>query len=370
MRVLVLSMGTRGDVELGALLGGALRRRGHRVTLAASSFHRALAEAEGLDWSSVGSGTREQLVALMRELLALPDLAARGAGYHRRWIHPQLAESMGELESAIARSDYVVNNLKLVWRRGGTVAPGAALTYEPPSVVDHLAAHATRTADHRGRILELVALNRQLVDPEHRWGDVYRFTGFWSHPERGVPSAQLAGFVDAGPPPVVLTLGSMAAARPAAWLAAASAALDRAAARAVIVAGWSELATQALRSERILVVEEAPYDWLLPRASCVVHHGGCGTVAATLRAGRPSIVMPHTTSQRNFAAILTRERLACGTLDPASMTADELADALLRAADPTVAAAAARWRETIRGESGLSTAADLVEAHAREVGAS
>jgi hypothetical protein len=41
-----------------------------------------------------------------------------------------------------------------------------------------------------------------------------------------------------------------------------------------------------------LLSEDCPHDWLFPQVSCVVHHGGAGTTAAGLRAGRASVVVP------------------------------------------------------------------------------
>lgn len=40
------------------------------------------------------------------------------------------------------------------------------------------------------------------------------------------------------------------------------------------------------------MIDEAAHDWLFPRVAAVVHHGGCGTTAAGLRAGRPTLVCP------------------------------------------------------------------------------
>jgi sterol 3beta-glucosyltransferase len=38
--------------------------------------------------------------------------------------------------------------------------------------------------------------------------------------------------------------------------------------------------------------ESIPHDWLFPKMELVIHHGGAGTVAAGLRAGKPTIIKP------------------------------------------------------------------------------
>ena len=35
-----------------------------------------------------------------------------------------------------------------------------------------------------------------------------------------------------------------------------------------------------------------PHEWIFPQCSCVIHHGGAGTLARTLQSGVPSIIVP------------------------------------------------------------------------------
>jgi sterol 3beta-glucosyltransferase len=250
--------------------------------------------------------------------------------------------------------------------RAGRIVPGANVTYEPPGSLENLAKHAPRLARHGGALLELVALSEALVDPEGRWGAPYRFTGFWRAPWQGAwsPPAELEAFLANGPPPVVVTMGSMVMFDADRLLGAVVQALGSAGARAIVIGGWSELPAADRVPDFVHCVKEAPYDWLLPRASCVLHHGGCGTVSAVLRAGKPSILMPQISSQRHFAAILVREGLVAGVLDAAAPNADALAGALDRVAgDPTLAASAKRWQAAVRDDPGVSAAADAIEDH-------
>ena len=50
--------------------------------------------------------------------------------------------------------------------------------------------------------------------------------------------------------------------------------------------------TSPRSSDDVLVVRDIPHDWLFPRTAAVVHHGGAGTTAAGLRAGRPTLICP------------------------------------------------------------------------------
>jgi UDP:flavonoid glycosyltransferase YjiC (YdhE family) len=68
-------------------------------------------------------------------------------------------------------------------------------------------------------------------------------------------------------------------------------ALRRTGQRAVIATGWGGLSRADLPKE-VFAVDAIPHDWLFPRMAGVVHHGGQGTTAASLRAGVPTAIIP------------------------------------------------------------------------------
>jgi hypothetical protein len=264
------------------------------------------------------------------------------------------------------RCDYFVSNMKLAMARGQDVIPGAFVTYDPPRAVADLAVYGSDR--HRGRILELVAISRRLVDPGEVWGEQYRFTGFWNTLEgrAWAPPPQLEAFVSAGDAPVVLTMGSMVMFDAQRLLRTFAQALRTAGRRGVVVSGWAGLAPRV--GEEVLVAEEVDYEWLFPRAACVIHHGGCGTLGAVLRAGRPSILLPQLTAQEDFGRALVRERLATGVFEARALEAGALAQALGQALhDEAVAASVRDWQARVREEGGLALAADLIQAHWRGV---
>jgi UDP:flavonoid glycosyltransferase YjiC (YdhE family) len=215
-----------------------------------------------------------------------------------------------------------------------------------------------------------VAINKALVDPTDAWGAPQHFTGFWAARDGTSwrPAADLVHFLQDGPPPVVVTMGSMVMFDSAQLLEDLAQALRLIGQRAVVIAGWSGISRDQASGGPFCVVEEVPYDWLFPRAACVVHHGGCGTVAAVLRAGIPSILLPQITAQEHFGTMLAREHLTPGIFDTQELRPAELALALHRATtDEEFRQAARAWQEVILGETGVKTAADLIEAHWHDI---
>ena len=371
MHVSMLILGTRGDLELFLMLGRELGSRGHRVVLASSAFYEARVRGVGLQWEQIGDGSLEELVSILRSLPSGPDHKRRVESYYRRWVRPQISASVDRIKCMAGAADYFINNLRSVWTRGGEVIPGANVTYDPPGSVGNLAKYAPRLLEREGAVREIVALNKALIDPENRWGDRYRFTGFWQHrePSPWHPSAELVQFLDGGAPPVVVTMGSMVMFDTDDFVGRVVEALRLSGQRGVVVSGWSGLSGLDSSSGTVYCASEIPYDWLFPRASCVIHHGGCGTVAAVLRAGRPSILLPQISSQEHFGEILSRENLVTGVYAVDTVPPDDLAAAIRRAlTDDGCGESARHWQKVVAEDPGVGAAADLIEAHRDELG--
>ncbi|HUE15993.1 MAG TPA: glycosyltransferase [Planctomycetaceae bacterium] len=367
MQVFILSLGTRGDVELFLTLGRELARRGHRVRFAAAALYEARIRDSGLLAVPLGGGTLEQLQTLLSSLSTVPQ-RERPRLFFERWVEPQLPLALHQIHRLTAEIDFFICNMKLGLRRAGRIIPGAAVTYDPPDSLEDL--RRNREPEHRGRLIEIVALSKALIDPDGLWETDYHFTGFWDEPTSATwePPADLLRFVQGDPPPVVLAMGSMVTFDTGRLAAVLDEALGRIGARAIVVEGWSRFPSNNESTNRVYVANEIPYGWLFDKASCVIHHGGCGTLAAVLRAGRPSIVLPQLACQENFGKMLLREKLAADILDFETLDAARLADALTRALnDEQIRQSVRAWQKIRAEEKGVAAAADLIERHWQEI---
>mmetsp|Transcript_60244 Transcript_60244/g.140321 ORF Transcript_60244/g.140321 Transcript_60244/m.140321 type:complete len:179 (-) Transcript_60244:48-584(-) len=81
-------------------------------------------------------------------------------------------------------------------------------------------------------------------------------------------------------------------------------------------------------SGRVLWVKWAPHERLMPRCAVNVHHGGCGTTAAALRAGRPSVVTPVNHDQPYWANQVEKLGVGVKTGNVKHLQAEALADAV------------------------------------------
>lgn len=362
--VFILSLGTRGDLEIFLGLARALRGRGHRVIVGTSGFFASRVLAAGGEFRRVGGGVFDDLSAVLETLADEPDLTRRVRRYTGLWLQPQLDAFRRDATALLADADFFVSNLKVSVARERRILPNAFVTYDPPASDDELPRYCAH--DEAGRVLELVAMNRRLVDPGSKWGEEHRFTGFWETGSGGEPSPELKRFLAAGAPPVAITLGSMIPARADRFTDVVTEALERCGRRGVLVSAWS--GAPEARSASLLRVAETPYTELFARVSCVVHHGGCGTVSEVLRAGRPSIVIPQILPQLRFGERLLAEQLATAVFDLGLPSPASLAEAIERTDAEPVIQSARLWRERVLADPGVADAATAIEAHAEACG--
>ena len=117
----------------------------------------------------------------------------------------------------------------------------------------------------------------------------------------------------------------------------------------------------------IFGLESAPHSWLFPRVSAVVHHGGAGSTAASLRAGKPTVIIPHLADQPFWGKRV--ELLGAGpkAIPRPKLTAARLADAIRQAVqDPAMIRKAAELGEKIRHEDGLGNALAVLNRYLRK----
>lgn len=175
------------------------------------------------------------------------------------------------------------------------------------------------------------------------------------------PPAALQSFLDAGDPPVYIGFGSMAGRDPAALAALAIEALAASGQRGLLVTGWGGLRAGSVPAN-VFVLDGAPHSWLFPRMAAVVHHGGAGTTAAGLYAGRPTFVVPQAVDQPYWGRRVYE--LGCGPkpVRLRKLTAEILAETLQDlTTNSTYHQAASNVAEKLNDENGTDKAIRVIE---------
>jgi UDP:flavonoid glycosyltransferase YjiC (YdhE family) len=218
-------------------------------------------------------------------------------------------------------------------------------------------------ADGASPQLALYPVSQHVFRAPAQWPAHHRITGyFYFDEETWQPDPQLVRFVEAGPPPVVISFGSMPNQNPEALTDLVLEAISRVGCRAVLQHGEAGLGRGRTLPENVYAAGFLPHRWLFPRAACIVHHGGAGTTAAAFRAGIPAVIVPHFLDQPIWGEYARALGCASAVIQHKQLTAERLGIALTRAlSEERYRRAAARLGEKIRAENGVETARRLIE---------
>lgn len=411
MKIVTVTVGTRGDVQPYIAVARALMDRGHEVTIAASEEHESLVRRYGVGFRAVGVSFRDLLrTDLGRAWLSSADSPSKYARYAKELFVPLVRRYCEEVDDAVEGADGVAFYMLAGWamhaaeRRGlpcvalapwpmvptGELPPlGAPWLVRAPPFVRRWAGHAfARLAfgavnaehlAHRARVglpayraqdpihavlearIPTVGLFSEQVIPRPKdWAVRHAVAGYAFTPDVAYePPAALARFLEEGDSPIYLGFGSMTGFEPAELASLATRAARLAGVRAVVATGWADLPVEP--SDDVHVLDEIPHDWLFPRVAAVVHHGGAGTFAEGLRAGKPTVIAAFFGDQPFWG--LMNHRLGTGprALLRKTITAESLAGAIRAALAGPHRARADAVGARIRAEDGASRAAQLVE---------
>jgi vancomycin aglycone glucosyltransferase len=401
MRVLLSTIGTRGDVQPLVALALALKALGQEVRLCVPPDFRDWIERLGLPVTPIGPELRstanpsasrptpeqvrqriEGTVVTQFETVAA---AARGhdliVGASALQIAaPSVAETMGipyvfaAYCPAVLPSPHHAPPVVPTW--GDTPAPAMADyralwdqdarrwndPWGPLLNAQRAARGLAPVSDVRGYVLTdrpWLAADPTLApwpDP----ADPVVQTGAWILPDERPLSPELQAFLDTGEPPVYFGFGSARAPEGISRVMIESArALGR---RAIVLRGWTDLSVIDDQPD-CLVIGEVNQQALFQRVAAVVHHGGAGTTTAAARAGAPQVVIPQHYDQHYFAQRVHDLRIGTAHA-PGAPTTDSLARALARSLERDMATRAEGVATAMRGDGAQIAARQLCQEHA------
>ncbi|OBG67262.1 glycosyltransferase [Mycobacterium sp. E735] len=417
MKFVLASYGTRGDVEPSLVVGRELMRRGHEVHMAVPPDLVGFTEAAGLPTAAFGLNTQTWLdvyrnfwtsffggfwkMREMRELWReMWDLSDQCWTQMSKTL-TSLAEGADLLLTGQSYQEAVVNvaehlNVPLATLHHVPVrANGQLVPLLPPPLARasmtafdwfgwrlnkkvedaqrrELGLPKIRGASAR-RIAESGSLEIQAYDEVcfpglaaewRKWDGQRPFVGALTMAMSTEADTDVASWIAAGTPPICFGFGSMPVESPADAIDMISAACAELGERALICAGWSDF-SDVSHGDHVKVVGGVNYAAVFPACRAVVHHGGSGTTAASMRAGVPTLILSMDVNQTLWGARV--KRLKVGTTRRFSKTTRQsLVKDLRRILDPKYAARARELatRMTTPAES-VEKAADLVESFAR-----
>lgn len=412
MDITVAALGTRGDVQPMIALGKGLQSAGYHVTMIAGSNFTGWIEEHGLQaipsvdmealmnseqgvaWSESSANPLRQ-VRMMRSLFDRHGAAmfepiqaqarstdllissfvsealvqsvseATGTPYLHTLLQPQRPTRSGaaSLNAIVPRRSSILNRWsgmlgdRLIW------SINARTVNRLRETVLGLRAHSPgsylRARQHAPVIF---GFSPQVVPPANDWPQHALATGYWFLDETAhwVPEPGLLAFLTYGSAPVYIGFGSMSSRDPQASLSLILDAVRQSGCRAVIASGWSGLDSASL-PDSVYLIHHAPHSWLFDRVAAVIHHGGAGTTAAGLRAGRPTMIIPHMSDQPYWGRRVYELDVGVRPVPRHRLTSATLAQGILHlTGDAQIRRSAGTLGKAIRAETGVETAVQYI----------
>ena len=133
--------------------------------------------------------------------------------------------------------------------------------------------------------------------------------------------------------------------------------------RAILLEG-DDLTANIQLPKNVFTIEWASFDWLFPRMTAVVHHGGLGTTHAALKAGVPSVIVPCDEENYFWGNRLTEQGLSPPLIPQKQLSAEKLAEAIkMVIADEGIHQKVKEVSKRIQTEDGVTKAVEIFHQH-------
>lgn len=350
MKIILTSIGTRGDVEPFLAIGEMLQERGHEVICMFPEQFRHLAEDSGFKFASLGPEFIDMLnspvgITVMgggrfgiKKIRALFKLASMQKEINKKMILMQ--ENTIEKE----QPDRIVHNGKtmypIIW---GIENKGKRFLVSPVPYLHYVKNHShlafnrnfgafinklTYDFANFGLIktitgsLKTLSKPKQLKTKEIKkallgenviytvsptlfqrpdyWGENLQVLGYHERNKtiNWNPSVELDSFLQNNSKVILVTFGSMINTDPVKKTEIILDILERNKIPAIINTASGGLVQPKIYNKNLFhFIERIPYDWVFPKLYAVIHHGGSGTTHTALKYGCASLIIPHIIDQ-------------------------------------------------------------------------
>ncbi|KAI8364520.1 UDP-Glycosyltransferase/glycogen phosphorylase [Choanephora cucurbitarum] len=411
-----ITIGTRGDVQPYIALCKGLMKDGHRCRITTHDEFKDWIEEHDIEFRSIGGDPSELMRICVENNFFSVNFVVEGLRLFKVWIDELLTLAW----DAVQNTDIIIESpsamigvhmaeaLQVPYFRSFPMPMTRTRSFPHPFATpnnpkgrlyndmtyvlfDHAIwrAIAARTNSFRKNVLGipstsyeklevwkipyLYSFSPSIVPSPLDWLDWIHCTGYWflDNPQTGwTPDPELKSFIEAPDPrPIVyIGFGSIIVSDPIEITRIIVESVLLSNVRAIVSRGWSSRLQKDPQNQEddmlkkhsgtILSVHSVPHDWLFPKIRAVIHHGGAGTTAAGLRAGRPTVIKPFFADQFFWGERV--QEMGIGKCIK-RLTVESLSAALrVVSTDDNMLKMANRVGEKIRAESGVETAIQCI----------
>ncbi|XP_057483961.1 sterol 3-beta-glucosyltransferase UGT80A2-like [Actinidia eriantha] len=410
LQIVILIVGTRGDVQPFVAIGKRLQDYGHRVRLATHSNFKDFVLTAGLEFYPIGGDPKVLAGYMVKNKGFLPSGPSE-IPIQRNQIKDIIYSLLSackepDIDSGIPfKADAIIANPPVYGHTHVAEALKVPLhvfftmPWTPTSEFPHPLSRVKQQAgyrlsyqivdsliwlgirdmvnDLRKKKLKLRPVtylsgsqgsesdvpygyiwSPHLVPKPKDWGPKVDVVGFCflDLASNYEPPQQLMDWLNAGPKPIYIGFGSLPVQEPEKMTEIIVKALEMTGQRGIINKGWGGLGNLKEPKDFIYLLDNCPHDWLFLQCAAVVHHGGAGTTAAGLKAACPTTIVPFFGDQPFWG-----ERVHARGVGPSPIPIDEfslpkLVDAITFMLDPMVKERAVELAKAMETEDGVTGA--------------
>lgn len=417
LKIAVLVVGTRGDVQPFLAVARRLQAYGHHVRLATHSNFRGFVKSAGVDFFPLGGDPRvlagymarnkglipsapgeiaiqrKQIKAIIESLLPActePDPIS-GEPFSAQAIianppaygHAHVAEALGvpmhifftmpwtptyAFPHPLARVpqsagywlSYILVDLLIWWGIRGLINEFRRNKLKLPPIAYFSSYHGSISHLPTGYMW-----SPHVVSKPDDWGPLVDVVGycFLNLGSKYQPSGEFVEWIQKGSQPIYIGFGSMPLDDSNQTTTTILEALKITGQRGIIDRGWGDLGNYSNIPDNVFILEDCPHDWLFPQCSAVVHHGGAGTTATGLKAGCPTTIVPFFGDQFFWGEIIYQKGLGPAPIPISQLTVESLTEAIRFMLQPEVKSRAIEVAACIEKEDGVGNAVDAFHRH-------
>ncbi|XP_022967212.1 sterol 3-beta-glucosyltransferase UGT80A2 isoform X2 [Cucurbita maxima] len=419
LQIVMLIVGTRGDVQPFVAIGKRLQDYGHRVRLATHSNFKEFVLTAGLEFFALGgdpkilagymvknkgflpSGPseipvqRNQMKEIIYSLLPAckePD-PETGIAFNAEAIianppaygHTHVAEALkipihifftmpwtptSEFPHPLSRvkqqagyrlSYQIVDSL--IWLGIRDMINDLRKKRLKLRPVTYLSgSHASESSVPHGYIW-----SPHLVPKPKDWGPKVDVVGFCflDLASSYEPPESLVNWLKAGDKPIYIGFGSLPVQEPAKMTQIIVKALELTRQRGIINKGWGGLGNLEEPKDFVYLLDNCPHDWLFLQCKAVVHHGGAGTTAAGLKAACPTTIVPFFGDQPFWGEQVHARGVGPAPIPVEEFSLNKLVNAINFMLDPMVKKSAVELAKAMENEDGVEGAVKAFFKHYR-----
>ena len=415
MKITIIAIGSRGDVQPLLALGLGLKSKGHDVAIATHALFEDVVHSNGLGFFLIKADPKKTLESRDGQ-----EALKNGSNPIRSWIdfsrmvRPSFIQTGLDCLNACEGSDLIVyspfSTFFALHVAEKLNIPGVAAYLAPAHPTTQIPSFLSPTQVNLGRTLNLLSwkihelmiwfpyraminelrmkhlglpplgmttfqsrrreeslvlygISPSVFPKPPDWAEKIKVTGYWFlEKEAGWdPPAELLEFLSWGKPPVYVGFGSMTLHDPQSVTAMVLKALKHSNQRGVLLNGWGRLGGTDL-PDSVIKIDSAPHGWLFPRMAAVVHHGGAGTTASVLRAGKPSVIVPFFVDQPFWGRRVFELGAGTKPIPFKKLTVEGLASSINIAVNSAdIQSRVTELSEKIQDENGVAYAVEQVE---------